>query len=63
MPNLFGKQMINNQRLNKLSNKELEFLDNLLGGITTDAKKFLRSKDVRNFKKLMDQQGGDLQCQ
>jgi len=61
MPNLFGKQMINTQRLDKLSNKELEFLDNLLGGIKTDAKKFLRSKDGRNFKKLMDQQGGEQQ--
>ena len=58
MPNLFGKQMINNQRLNKLSHKELEFLDNLLSGIKTDARKFLRSKDGRNFKQLMDQQGG-----
>jgi hypothetical protein len=35
MPNLFGKQMINNQRLNGLSHKELEFLDNLLSGIKT----------------------------
>jgi uncharacterized protein YllA (UPF0747 family) len=56
MPNLFGKQMINNQRLKQLSNKELEFLDNLLSGIKTDAKKFLRSKDGRNFKELIDQQ-------
>ena len=55
MPNLFGKQMINNKRLNQLSNKELEFLDDLLSGIKTDAKKFLRSKDGRNFKQLMDQ--------
>ena len=61
MPNLFGKQMINNQRLNKLSNKELEFLDNLLSGIKTDARKFLRSRDGRNFKQLMDQQGGEQQ--
>ena len=56
MPNLFGKQMINNKRLNQLSNKELEFLDDLLSGIKTDAKKFLRSKDGRNFKQLMEQQ-------
>ena len=56
MPNLFGKQMINNKRLNQLSIKELEFLDNLLSGIETDAKKFLRSKDGRNFKQLMEQQ-------
>jgi hypothetical protein len=56
MPNLFGKQMINNKRLDQLSNKELEFLDNLLSGIKTDAKKFLRSKDGRNFKQLMEQQ-------
>jgi uncharacterized protein YllA (UPF0747 family) len=55
MPNLFGKQMINNKRLKQLSNKELEFLDNLLSGIKTDTKKFLRSKDGRNFKQLMDQ--------
>jgi hypothetical protein len=55
MPNLFGKQMINNNRLNQLSHKELEFLDNLLSGIKTDAKKFLRSKDGRNFKELIDQ--------
>ena len=61
MPNLFGKQMINTQRLDKLSNKELEFLDNLLSGIKTDARKFLRSKDGRNFKQLMDQQGGEQQ--
>ena len=56
MPNLFGKQMINNKRLNQLSRKELEFLDILLSGIKTDAKKFLRSKDGRNFKQLMEQQ-------
>jgi hypothetical protein len=55
MTNLFGKQMINNKRLNQLSNKELEFLDNLLSGIKTDAKKFLRSKDGRNFKELIEQ--------
>ena len=58
MPNLFGKSMINDQRLNGLSHTELEFFDNLLSGIKTEARKFLRSKAGRNFKQLMDQQGG-----
>ena len=57
----FGKQMINSKRLNELSKKELDFLDNLLSGVKVDAKKFLRSKDGRNFKQLIEQQGGKQQ--